>query len=85
MSIAQRINLKFLVRLGKTPTEAFKLLQKVYEDTTMSRTRIFECHRKFREGRENMKDDPRSGRQTVSRTNENVERVTLCECIFVGF
>ena len=32
MSIEQRINLKFLVRLGKTPTETFNLLQEVYGD-----------------------------------------------------
>ena len=28
MSVEQRINMKFLVRLGKTPTEALKLLKK---------------------------------------------------------
>ena len=50
MSIEQRINLKFLVRLGKTPTETFNLLQEVYEDAMMSRTRIFEWHKRFREG-----------------------------------
>ena len=38
MSVEQQINLKFLVRLGKTPTEALKLLQEVYGDDTMSRT-----------------------------------------------
>ena len=41
----------------------------------MSRTRIFEWHKRFREGKEDMEDDPRSGRPTTSRTNENVERV----------
>ena len=75
MSIEQRINLKFLVRLGKTPTETFNLLQQVYGDATMSRTRIFEWHKRFREGREDVEDDPRSGKPTTSRTNENVERV----------
>ena len=75
MSIEQRINLKFLVRLGKTPTETFNLLQEVYGDATMSRTRIFEWHKRFREGREDVEDDPKSGRPTTSRTNENVERV----------
>ena len=30
MSVEQRINLKFLVRLEETPTEALNLLQKVY-------------------------------------------------------
>ena len=72
MSIEQRINLKFLVRLGKTPTETFNLLQEVYGDATMSRTRIFEWHKRFREGREDVEDDSKSGRPT-SRTNENVE------------
>ena len=75
MSIEQRINLKFLVRLGKTPTETFNLLQEVYGDATMSRTRIFEWHKRFREGREDVEDDPKSGRPTTSRINENVERV----------
>ena len=41
----------------------------------MSRTRVFEWYRKFREGGEDMKNDPKSGRPTTSRTNENVERV----------
>ena len=37
---------------------------------------IFEWHRKFREGREDVKEDPRSRRPTTTRTNENVERVS---------
>ena len=75
MSFEQQINLKFLVRLGKTLTETFKLLQEVYKDATMSRTRIFAWNKRFKEGREDVEDDPRSGRPTTSRTNKNVERV----------
>ena len=75
MSVKQRINLKFLVRLGKIPTEALNLLQEVYGDNMMSRTCLFEWHRRFKEGREEMEDDHRSGRRSTSRTDENVERV----------
>ena len=75
MSVEQRINLKFLVRLGKTPTEALKLLQKVYGDDTMSRTCLLEWHRRFKEGREEVEDDHTSGRPSTSRTDKNVERV----------
>ena len=75
MSVEQRINLKFLVRLGKTPTEALKLLQEVHGDDTMSRTRLFEWHRRFKEGREEAEDDHTSERPSTSRTDENVERV----------
>ena len=75
MSVEQRINQKFFVRLGKTSTEALKLLQEVYGDDTMSRTHLLEWHRRFKEGREKLENDHRSDRPCTSRSNENVERV----------
>ena len=75
MSVEQQINRKLLVRLGKTLTEALKLLQKVYGDDTLSRTRLFEWHKRFKEKREEVEDDHRSGRPSTTRTDENVERV----------
>ena len=75
MSVEQQINLKFLVRLGKTPAKALKLLQEVYGNDTMSRTCFFERHGRFKEGREVVENDHRSGRPSTSRTNENVDRV----------
>ena len=47
----------------------------VITDDTISRTRLFEWHRRFKEGREKVKDDHKSGRPSTSRTDENVERV----------
>ena len=41
----------------------------------MSRTRLFEWHRRFKKGREEVEDDHRSGRPSTNRTDENVERV----------
>ena len=41
----------------------------------MSRTRLFEWYMRFKEGREMVEDDYRSGRPSTSRTDENVERV----------
>ena len=41
----------------------------------MSKTRLFEWHRRFKEGREEVEDDHRSGRPSTCRTDENVERV----------
>ena len=38
----QRINLKFLVKLKKTSTECYKLLQEAYGDNSLSRARVFE-------------------------------------------
>ena len=75
MSVEQRINLKFLVRLGKTLIEALKFLHELYGDDTRSRTRLFEWHRRFKERKEEVEDDHRSGRPSTSRTDENVERM----------
>ena len=75
MRAEQQIKLKFLVRLGKTATEALKLLQEVHGDDTMSRTCLFEWHRRFKEGREEVDGDHRSRRPSASKTYENVERV----------
>jgi len=42
----------------------------------MSRTRLFEWHRRFKEGREEVEDDHRSRRPSISRTEEeNVQHV----------
>ena len=75
MSREQRANLKFLAKLGKTPSESFAMMQQVYGEETMSSTRAFEWHKKFKEGREEVEDDPRSGRPSTSRTVDNIERV----------
>ena len=63
MTTEQRTNLKL------------KLLQDVYGDDTMSRARVFEWHRRFKQGKEDVEDDPRSGRPATSTTEENVKIV----------
>jgi len=50
-NIEQRIHFKFLVKLGKSETENFRLSTDVYGDDVMSRPRVFERHKRFREGR----------------------------------
>ena len=54
MTIEQRFNIKFCVKLGKLVIETLKMLHDVYGDSSMSRTRVFEWHKRFVEGR---KDD----------------------------
>ena len=75
MTIEQRINIKFCVKLGKTATETLKMLRDVYGDSSMSRTRVFELHKRFVEGREDVEDDPKSGRPCTSTTDTNIKKV----------
>ena len=39
------------------------------------RTQVFEWFKKFKEGREDVGDDPKSGRPSTAKTQENVEKV----------
>ena len=41
----------------------------------MSRTRVFELHKRFVEGREGVEDDPKSRRPCTSTTYTNIEKV----------
>jgi len=41
----------------------------------MSRAWVFKWHKRFKEGKEDVEDDPRSGRPATSRTEENVKLV----------
>ena len=41
----------------------------------MSRTRVFEWHKRFSTGREDVDDDPRPERPSTSRNEANIEKV----------
>ncbi|XP_037931402.1 protein GVQW3-like [Teleopsis dalmanni] len=50
------------------------MVQKAYGDSSMSRTQAYEWYKSFKEGREVIKDLPRSGRPSTSNTEENVAK-----------
>ncbi|UYV72446.1 hypothetical protein LAZ67_9003181 [Cordylochernes scorpioides] len=74
-SLEQRYAIKFCVRLGKNATETFQMPQKAFKDDCISRSQYGKWHKAFKEGREEVADEPRSGRPTTARTDENVDRV----------
>jgi hypothetical protein len=63
------------VKLNKSATETVASLMEVYGDATHSRNMVFKWHRAFRECRENVEADPRSGRSVSSTNDQNVEVV----------
>jgi hypothetical protein len=66
MKIEQRINLKFLMKLKRQIlTECFQLLKELYCDYVMSRKQVFEWHKRFMEGREEVDDEELTGRPST--------------------
>lgn len=71
----QRINIKFCAKLGKSPSETLLMLSQVYGDACLKRSTVYEWHKRFKEGREDVHDDDRSGRPVTHRTDETVDSV----------
>ena len=71
----QRINVKLCVKLGKSATETYHLLKKVYGDECLPHTQVFKWFKRFKEGRELIGDDQRPGRPSTSKTEANIEKI----------
>ncbi|KAJ8957108.1 hypothetical protein NQ318_007323 [Aromia moschata] len=72
VQMEQRVNLKFLVKLGKTFTEAYAILKEVYGNECLSHTHVFEWFKRFKEGRETTEDDPRVERPSTSKKRTKI-------------
>jgi len=69
------VSIKFCVKAGKSAVETIELINKAYGSAAMSRANVYRWCARFRDGREDMKDDARSGRPLTTRTDKNVESV----------
>ncbi|KAJ8934612.1 hypothetical protein NQ318_002563 [Aromia moschata] len=69
VSMQQRVYLKFLVKLGKTFTEAYAMLKEVYGNECLPCTQVFEWFKWFKDGRETTEDNPRPGQHVKNVKN----------------
>jgi hypothetical protein len=60
-NLEQWINMKFCVRIDRSASETLALLTVAYGECAMKKSSVFEWHRRFKEGQEDVQDDPRSG------------------------
>ena len=66
----ERYAIKFCFKLGKNATETYGMLQTAFGAFCMNRASVFEWHKRFKEGRESVRDDEMSGRSKEIRTPE---------------
>ncbi|UYV78689.1 hypothetical protein LAZ67_16002394 [Cordylochernes scorpioides] len=74
--LKQRICIEFCVKLQISETDTFEMLNKAFPNNAPKRTTVFEWHSRFKAGRISIEDDPRQGRPTFQRTDENVQNIT---------
>ena len=62
-TLEERHAIKFCFKLGKNDaTETYAMLQTAFRPSCMNRASVFEWHKRFKEGRESVRDDERCGR-----------------------
>ncbi|XP_076337614.1 protein GVQW3-like [Tachypleus tridentatus] len=71
----QRLAVKFCVKLGKSATETFAMLNTAYGDVAMKRTACFKWHERFKDGRQSIEDDERPGRLSMSTDDPHVVKI----------
>ena len=61
-----RANIKFLTKLGWKAGKIIEVLQQVYGDSTPSKSVVYEWIKCFKDGRKDLKDNPREGRPSTA-------------------
>ena len=69
-TLEERYAIKFCFKLGKNVTETYGMLQSAFGPSCMNRASVFEWHKRFKEGRESVRDDERCGRSKEVTTPE---------------
>jgi len=73
--LEQRAVVKFCFLLGKTAGETVVMLETAYKEAALGKTQVYEWFSRFRNGELSLADQPRSGRPSTSRTDENIARI----------
>ena len=74
-TLEERYAIKLYFELGKNATETYEILQTAFGASCMNRASVFEWHKRFKEGRECVKDDERCGRSIEVRTPEFIGQI----------
>jgi transposase len=75
--VDQRICIKFYFKLGHSSAETIPMIKKVFGDDSVSEAQINLWYSRFKDGRESVESDQRSGRPLTSKTPENVKAFGL--------
>ena len=79
-NLEKRYAIKFCIKLGKNATETYGMLQTTFRPSCMNRASAFEWYKRFKEGKESVRDGERCGRSKEVNTPELIGqtvRVTM--------
>ena len=77
-TLEERYAIKFRFKVGKNATETYGMLKTTFRPSCMNRASVFEWHKRFKGGRESVRDDERYGRSKEVNTPDLIgQRVSV--------
>ena len=69
-TLEERYAIKLCLKLGKKATETYGMLPTAFRPSCMNRASVYEWHKRFKEGRESVREDVGCGRSKEVNTPE---------------
>ena len=84
-TLEERYAIKCCFKLGENATEIYGMRQAVFRPSCINRASVFEWHKRFKEGRESVRDDERCGRSKRVNTPESIGQRVRVRVTMLGF
>jgi len=76
LSMEQQLAIKFCFKAGKSATETLQMVNAVYGDQALSWSNVFRWYVRFRDGWEDIEDNPRIGWPAECCNDNNVKKIS---------
>ena len=84
-TLEERYAIKFCFKLGKNTTEMYGMPQTALGPSCMNQASVFEWHKRFKEGRESVRDDERCGRSKEVNTPDLIGQRVIVRVTMLKF
>ena len=84
-TLEERYAIKFCFKLGKNVTGTYGMLQTAFRPSCINRASVFERHKRFKEGRESVRDYERCGRSKEVNTPELIGQTVRVRVTMLRF
>ena len=84
-TLEERYAIKLCFKLGKNATETYGMLQTAFRPSCMNQASVLEWHKRFKEGRESLRNDERCGRSKEVNTPELIGQMVRVRVTMLRF
>ena len=84
-TLEEQYAIKLCFKLGKNATETYRMLQTAFGASCMNLASVFECHKRFKEGKESVRDVEKCGRSKEVNTPQLIGQTVRVKVTMLRF